>query len=641
VTTGGSHDVTATPRILGAAGDTRSHPDVSPSRSDKPLGFLLLSLWFALITGLTEVIVPVRRHTAGTKLRLDPQVVWMASVADFVLFGLLALMFALVARWAGRRRTFTVAFAAFLWMALTSFPVFLPKLHSAAVLLLMAGVAVHVTRFAMAHETALARLVRRTVAPLAATVIVLALGLNGWKWLQERRAIAALPDAKPGAKNVLLLILDTVRARDLSLYGFDRPTTPNLARFAQRGVRFDRAIAPASWTLASHASMFTGRAPHELSVDWLRPLDNKFPTLAEYLGSHGYATAGFVANMMYTSHETGLSRGFVHYEDYPISAGQVVVSSAIGRLLVKTFEERTGRVVFPERKRASRINRDFLSWLDRGHEQRPFFAFLNFYDAHDPYQPSPEYERRFAPHLPSFRRIPNDTISDQDAQRLRDLYDASIAELDADLGRLFAELESRKQLDSTIVIITSDHGEEFNEHGIWGHGSTLYRSSLRVPLVIAMPNDSRAGSVVGDPVTLRTLARTVVSILGLKEGSPFPGLSMLRTDADSGGPPRPVVVSEIRYAPRVPRSFPVARGDMRSIVEGPYHLIRDGRGAEELYDVSTDTLEQHDLASSPAAEPVIRRLRGRMAQALASDNRTVLGRELAADEPPLREPNRK
>ena len=120
-----------------------------------------------------------------------------------------------------------------------------------------------------------------------------------------------------------LIVWDTVRASNLSLYGYGRPTTPNLERLAGRGVRFDLAFSTSSWTLPSHASLFTGRWPHELGVDWKSPLRDDVPTLAEYLASQGYDTAGFAANLDYCSRETGLARGFAHYEDFPIDVYDV------------------------------------------------------------------------------------------------------------------------------------------------------------------------------------------------------------------------------------------------------------------------------------------------------------------------------
>ncbi len=128
-----------------------------------------------------------------------------------------------------------------------------------------------------------------------------------------------MPRPAAGARNVLLIVWDTVRAANTSLHGYRRPTTPNLLRLASRGVRFDRAFASSSWTLPSHASMLTGRWPHELRVGWKTPVRDGVPTLAGYLASHGYATAGFVANLDYCSRETGLARGFAHYEDFSCS----------------------------------------------------------------------------------------------------------------------------------------------------------------------------------------------------------------------------------------------------------------------------------------------------------------------------------
>ena len=124
----------------------------------------------------------------------------------------------------------------------------------------------------------------------------------------------ALPPS--GTPNLLLIVLDTVAAGHLSLYGYPRPTSTTLAELAERGIRFDSAQATSSWTLPSHATIFTGRWMHELSVGWLNPLDREYPTLAEFLGDRGYATAGFIANTSYCASDSGLSRGFTRYEDF-------------------------------------------------------------------------------------------------------------------------------------------------------------------------------------------------------------------------------------------------------------------------------------------------------------------------------------
>src|SRR5262249_43485980 len=156
-------------------------------------------------------------------------------------------------------------------------------------------------------------------------------GARAWS---EHRRTAALPPPAPAARNVLLLVWDTVRAQNLSLHGYSRRTTPNLQRLAARGVQFRHAFATAPWTLPSHASLFTGRWPHELSANWKTPLDEQVPTLAGRLSSRGYDTAGFVANLDFCSRETGLGRGFVHYEDYPLSIWEALTRYvALGRRL--------------------------------------------------------------------------------------------------------------------------------------------------------------------------------------------------------------------------------------------------------------------------------------------------------------------
>ena len=241
---------------------------------------------------------------------------------------------------------------------------------------------------------------------LLGSVLVLAAVVFGGDWLKTWRE-----DSRPlppsDSPNVLLLVLDTVRADRMSLYGYERRTTPVLERLAERGIRFDEARATAPWTLPSHASFFTGRWPHELDVQWLTPLRGNFPTLSEYLGSRGYATAGFVANTLYCSYETGLDRGFTHYDDYvleklmPLRTAWLVdhfmqLVSDLGVYVGRTLDVGPFRpmqeswiaslFVVDRRKDAGSVQREFVHWLSqRRKPARPFFAFLNFYDAHAPY----------------------------------------------------------------------------------------------------------------------------------------------------------------------------------------------------------------------------------------------------------------
>ena len=201
-------------------------------------------------------------------------------------------------------------------------------------------------------------------------------------------------------------MLDTVRADHLSLYGYERRTSPTLERLAKRGIRFDQARATAPWTLPSHASMFTGRWPHELSTKWMCPLRGDVPTLAEYLGSLGYATAGFVGNTSYCSYDSGLDRGFTHFQDYVLDKLSAVRTVHLIDLSLKALA-RLGpslrmhwmtrmRLAYGDRKVARDINREFLDWLSRRREpRRPFFAFVNYLDAHAPYVLPPGAAYRF------------------------------------------------------------------------------------------------------------------------------------------------------------------------------------------------------------------------------------------------------
>ena len=211
---------------------------------------------------------------------------------------------------------------------------------------------------------------------------------------------------RAGAPNIVLVVLDTVAAGHLGLYGYGRPTSPTLDELARSGIRFDAARSASSWTLPSHATMFTGRWPHELSVGWVNPLDRTHPTVAEYLGARGYATAGFVANNLYCAADSGLHRGFATYRDYifpgltamkpAVLADRIVEGlHAIEQLLEDQWAidiffpvvQRLWLGVNVNRKDAATVNREFFDWLSRrGGPDRPFFAFLNDFDAHGPYQ---------------------------------------------------------------------------------------------------------------------------------------------------------------------------------------------------------------------------------------------------------------
>ena len=316
--------------------------------------------------------------------------------------------------------------------------------------------------------------------------------------------------------------------------------------------------AASSWTLPSHASLFTGRWPHELSANWSTSLDGTYPTLAEFLGSRGYATAGFIANKPYCVSDCGLARGFTAYGDYDfprLTAFKTTV--LVDRVMEEVWaierylEDRLDIELFGpavdylwqlikfDRKETAVVNREFLDWLSRRRQpERPFFAFLNFFEAHYPYELPEKGIHRFGDKPRTTReanllrdwRLLIDKGPSQDQIRFaRDSYDDCVADLDEKLGRLIDELDRRSILDRTWVIITADHGESFGEHpGVFWHGTSLYNSQLHVPLVIIPPAGGPSPRVVTESVSLRNLAATIVDVLGFQEGSPFPGVTLAR-----------------------------------------------------------------------------------------------------------------
>ncbi len=392
--------------------------------------------------------------------------------------------------------------------------------------------------------------------------------------------------------------------------------------------------------------MFTGRWAHELGVKWNTPLRTDFPTVAEYLGAQGYATAGFVANTMYCSYDTGLNRGFTHYEDYEIDGTHLrplrmavlfeLAFTGLSKAATWVIQNRYHPVLHwflaPDRKDAGAVNREFLDWLShRKEQQRPFFAFLNYYDAHSPYLPPQGTRFRFGAGprtvldflvlVELWKGIDKLRLGQYFINLILDSYDNCLAYLDWRLGQLFDELERSGQLDRTVMIITADHGEEMGEHGLFEHGESLYRPEIHVPLLVFLPSSRHAGSVVRETVSLRDLAATIVDLAGLAAGSPFPGRSLARFWEDSPSETSHAVsdpegaisaLSEPNPTnPSLGRS-PAARGPLISLAQDAYVYIRnEGDGQEELFNEREDPLEFYDRSKDETMQPILQRLRQR------------------------------
>jgi arylsulfatase A-like enzyme len=585
-------------------------------------GFLILiAIWFGLATGLIEVgILALEKQYLYPMMRLSRNFIWMAPVAE-AMFLLLPTLFiiAMSRLW---RRMDPLPLVVFVCALLSSANLLLlvPRLHDFAMLLLAGGVAVQIVRYIMARAVSFQTLVRRTVAWMVGLVIALGLIVYGQQKLTERQALAQLPPAAPGAPNILFITLDAVRAPNLSLYGYARSTTPRLEQLAKTGVVFERALSTAPWTLPSHASMFTGRWPHELSTDYAAPLDTAYPTLAEFLKTRGYVTAGFVANYGYCGYETGLNRGFIHYDDFPVSLGEMVSSSTLTRTIANNFRLR--RFIQNDehinRKSAADINDAVLTWLSR-QSHKPFFIFLNYFDAHDPYLPPAPFDRKFGPgrkhgkysplhHWLYDKAVAHQNMSQETIQEEINAYDGAIAYLDDKLGLLLDELQKRHLMTNTLIIVTSDHGEEFGEHGLFDHGYSLYRPSVHVPLFISFPGSLPEGKRVRMAVSLRDLSATLMDLLGFGRDSPFPGRTLARywdATANLVASHQEPLLSEVKYAAGNPPWFPISKGDMRSLVFQDTRYIMNGDGAEELYDFEKDPWERQNLVSSEEQRPML------------------------------------
>jgi arylsulfatase A-like enzyme len=318
----------------------------------------------------------------------------------------------------------------------------------------------------------------------------------------RRPDLAPPTAAAPAASNVLLVVLDTVRADRLGCYGHTRDTTPRLDAFArEHATRFTSARSSSSWTLPSHATLLTGLYPAEhgathpragadertLAPAWpAQPLRADAKTLAEELRERGWQTAAVVSNPLYLRHEFGLDRGFEHYDDRPASL--LWRYSALPQIF--GFHVWVGRRGYRDGRTITDLA---LRWLQRERRGGPFFLALNYMEAHAPYLPEAPFDRAFGDARPEDPLHPPEALEEL-------LYDRELAALDHQVGRLLDGLTRLELLDDTTVVITSDHGEAFGEHGFRKHDWTVFDEVVRVPLLIK-PAGGRAAEVDATDVT--------------------------------------------------------------------------------------------------------------------------------------------
>ncbi|QFU82771.1 sulfatase [Natronorubrum aibiense] len=312
--------------------------------------------------------------------------------------------------------------------------------------------------------------------------------------------------------NVLFVVLDTVRKDHLGPYGYERETTPALSQFATEATVFESAVAPAPWTLPVHASLFTGLYPSQHGADQGSPYLDGDVTLASVLSAAGYDTACYSSNAWITPY-TGLTEGFDAQDSFfevlpgdvfsgPLaSAWQAVNDNDYLRELASKLvhlgamaHAKLASGEGADSKTPSVIDRT-KSFIDDSDSDEGWFAFINLMDAHLPYYPPEEYRETFAPGIDPDDVCQNSKeynsgardIDDEEWDAIRGLYDAEIAHMDAELGRLFDWLRETGQWEETTVVVAADHGELHGEHDLYGHEFALYDQLINVPLLVKHP----------------------------------------------------------------------------------------------------------------------------------------------------------
>jgi len=356
-------------------------------------------------------------------------------------------------------------------------------------------------------------------------------------------AIADRPPAHDGAPDVLFVVMDTVRAQSCSTYGYERETTPVLTSLAEEGLRFDQATAPATWSLPAHASLFTGTFPsvHGCHAE-TEGLSDELPTLMEVFREAGYETRCFSANP-HISPSFGLTRGFDGCDEaYASGEGARQFSFAfrvVDHLGLGDVDDKGGRKVVGNIER----------WMAEREGDRPAFVFVNFLEAHFPFQQLPEeyltaFQDRPAPELQhadqlAFGAQMGRILTESQVERIRpamiDMYDGGVRYTDALVGDVVDIWREAGRLDETAVVVLADHGEVVGEHGAFGHLSAVVEEDLRVPLVLRYPGKVPAGVVVDHPVTTVGTFATLTALAGVHTPDTVQVHSLLRAVPDPSG----------------------------------------------------------------------------------------------------------
>lgn len=376
-------------------------------------------------------------------------------------------------------------------------------------------------------------------------------------FLMDVYLINKIPDTRSGSNltgpNVMLITLDAFRADHFPTLGYPLNITPNLDRMAKDSVVFENAIAPSSWSVPSHASLFTGKYPfHHNAVKRHQRLDDKETTLAEILRKRGYNTAGFGGGV-YLKARYGFSQGFMTYRDRVDFFDDAHAYTRFSiRTLAVLFAPAINKIPGADTELTSEeINKDLFEWLDKN-KGEPFFVFVAYEDPHSPYTLGKEFREKFTNNTVDYREIQRvldrarngGEVSDEFVDLLNQLYDNEIYYLDRNLGSLFEKMDELEIEDNTILVILADHGEEFYDHGGFGHALTLYEEVIHVPLVIYYPKEFQPRRIE-KRIGVINIFPTILEILEIEVPKDIDSKSLVQLMKTGGGFEGEYVFSEI------------------------------------------------------------------------------------------------
>jgi arylsulfatase A-like enzyme len=423
-----------------------------------------------------------------------------------------------------------------------------------------------------------------------------------------------------GKPNVIIIVMDTVRADHTSLCGYKYTTTPNLEKLAADCRFFPRGETVDSWTLPAHASMFTGLYPREHGAHGAPeqsrrgieryqpygiPLAPSRKTLAWYLAAKGYNTGAIMANYTWLCRQFGLNQGFHYYYDVPRMLPFMKNYSVVFKWPLEAVDRAMGLngKLLQTYWSAQSITKMAQSWVDRSKEA-PFFLFVNYMDAHYPYAAVPPFDHIDGPGIPynsvcrlrPFQDLITQYIktgkglNDELLREIVNQYDGEIAYTDHWIGKFIDQLKAEGLYDEALIIVTSDHGEFLGEHRLLNHGVGIYEGGMQIPILVKYPRQQFAGEVRKERVSIVDIFATVLDVAKL----PLPPV----TATPLGGKGHIIIAEEYENGQNVKYYGSRFKGTKTATYEDDLKYMTRTGGEKELYDLGNDAAELTNLAAS-------------------------------------------